>query len=70
MKHSPVKVDWDAYYLSRPDPRPKMLWPVYQDTITMRPVKWFEDYGDAASFVSANLGKANLYIGEPKRRKA
>lgn len=68
MKHSPVKVDWDAYYLSRPKPRELFLWPVTDDPVTERAIKWFDTHGEAVDFVSTNLGKINLYVGEPKRR--
>jgi hypothetical protein len=68
--HSRLKVDLDAYYANHPDTRPRFLWPVTDDPFTMRPIRWFDDYGQAADFVSENLGKINLFIGEPKRRKA
>lgn len=63
MKHDPVRIDLDAYYASIPDTRPKRLWPVFGREGT---VAWFDQYEKAASFVSGQLGKRNLYIGESK----
>jgi hypothetical protein len=36
----------------------------------MKPIRWFDSWGEATDFVSANLGKVNLFVGEPKRRSA
>ncbi len=45
------------------------LYPVYSDVITMRPIRWFDTYSEAVDFVSENLGKVDMFIGIPKRRK-
>lgn len=46
--------------------RPAMRWPVTDDPFTMRPIKWFDTWGEAVDCVNANLGKRNLYVGEPR----
>lgn len=71
MKHDRIQ-SLDSYYQSRPDTRPKLLYPVFGREGT---VGWFEDYYAAVDFVNANLGKRNLYIGKsvdpllPENRK-
>jgi hypothetical protein len=59
----------DELYADVPDTRPRFLWPVTDDPFTMKPLRWFDDYGEAASFVSANLGRCNYFVGEPRRRR-
>jgi hypothetical protein len=66
---TPFKVDLDQYYASRPKPPELFLWPVTNDPFTMKPIRWFDTYGEAVDFVSENLGKVNLFVGEPKRRR-
>ena len=59
MKHEPI---------ARQKLRELFLWPVTDDPFTMRPIRWFDSYGEAVDFVSANLGRVNMYVGEPKRK--
>jgi hypothetical protein len=67
MKHSRIQ-SLDDYYLSLPDTRPLMRWPVFDDPFfAKKPVHWFDDYFAAVSFVNENLGTANYYIGEPRK---
>jgi hypothetical protein len=66
MKHSPVKVDWDAYYLSRPKPRELFRYPVHRDYFCMtKPVRVFDTWSEASTFAMQH----NLFMGEPMRRK-
>jgi hypothetical protein len=60
----------DMLYADAPKPRERFLWPVVSDPFTMKPIRWFDSWGEATDFVSANLGKVNLFVGEPKRRSA
>lgn len=66
MKHAPIQ-SLDDYFLSRPDTRPKMRWPVSDNPFTMKTVEWFDSWGEAVDAVNAALGTRNLYIGEPVR---
>jgi hypothetical protein len=72
MKHVPIvkRSPLDELYTDAPKPRERFLWPICSDPFTMKPIRWFDDYGSAVAFVSANLGKVNLFVGEPKRRSA
>lgn len=45
---------------------PRFFWPVTDEPFAMRPIATFFEYGDAVDFVSANLGKRNLYICKPR----
>jgi len=70
MKHFKPRSILDELYADKP-PLPELyLWPVTDDPFTMKPTRWFDSYGEAVDFVSANLGKVNFYIGEPKRKRA
>ena len=59
MKHEPI---------TRPKLRELFVWPITDDPFTMKPVAWFDSYGEAVDFVSENLGRVNLFVGEPKRK--
>lgn len=46
-----------------------LRWPVISFDPACPVVAIFDDYDSAIDFVNTNLGKRNLYIGEPRRIK-